>query len=460
MHTRSISLCLALAVLTGLSVPGVAPAAVATPKAKAPTITRVTPMRLRVGSTVVIRGRNFSSRRTRNTVIFRTPNGRSAFIKPSSATRTKLVVKIPKSMARLLAPQSSRFTLRVLTGRKFSKWTPRRLSPVFVGTGTPPRPAGVAPTPGTSGGAAPGCGTNFDDGDLLSAGEETQIGTDPCRADTDGDGMSDGWEYYAAKDLNIKAVPYPGSRPFPNALDPSDAGVDFDGDGLLAREEYRAWRATGSSFVLSKLGDANLESTLGYSDGTKFSRSSETPAVPAWRSSSYGLSNPTQPFPATFNLHGDAAWRDDERDADGDGLSNWLESERGPSRNEYFKHFWADDKRFDPVVEPWSKQETTCGTTPGYFDERPFANLDLADGDVDGDNLLDGEDDQDNDDVTNITELYELSYDLDGDGNACGAYAPGVVPSISFGGSSRAVNPFNPCAPNPNSRTCPDYIPF
>lgn len=457
MHRRSISLCLALAALTGLSAPGaVAPATAAT--AKAPTITRVTPMRLRVGSTVVIRGRNFSSRRTRNTVIFRTPSGRSAFIKPSSATTRKLVIKIPRSMARLLTPQSSRFKLRVLTGRKFSKWTPSRLSPVFVGTGTPPRPVGVAPGSGP-GAAATGCGTNFDDGDLLSAGEETQIGTDQCRADTDGDGMADGWEYYAAKDLNIKAVPYPGKRPFPNALDPSDAGVDFDGDGLLAREEYRAWRATGSSFVLSKLGDANLESTLGYSDGTKFSRSGEAPAVPAWKSSSYGLSNPAQPFPATFNLHGDAAWRDDERDADSDGLSNWLESERGPRNGDWGKGFYANTDRFEPIVEPW-RDKAYCGYRPGHFEERPFASLDLTDSDVDGDSLLDGEDDQDDDDVNNITEFYEFSYDLDGNGNAFCGWAPGVMPSINVGGTAAPVNPWNPCVPNPSSRTCPDRIPF
>ena len=143
MHRRSISLCLALAALAGLSAPGAAaPATAAT--ANAPTIARVTPMRLRVESTVVIRGCNFSSRRTRNTVIFRTPSGRLAFIKPSSVTTRKLVIKIPSSMARLLTPQSSRFKLRVLTGRKFSKWTSPRLSPVFVGTDPPPRPVGVA----------------------------------------------------------------------------------------------------------------------------------------------------------------------------------------------------------------------------------------------------------------------------------------------------------------------------
>ena len=37
--------------------------------------------------------------------------------------------------------------------------------------------------------------------------------------------MTDGWEFYSAKDLNVKAVPYPGKRPFPNALDPSDGGT-------------------------------------------------------------------------------------------------------------------------------------------------------------------------------------------------------------------------------------------
>ena len=78
-------------------------------------------------------------------------------------------------------------------------------------------------------------------------------------------------------------MPYPGKRPFPNALDPSDgspgtsSGIDFDGDGLTSVEEYRAWRYTGSSFIEAKAGGLDLESPLGYSDGTKFSRASEAP---------------------------------------------------------------------------------------------------------------------------------------------------------------------------------------
>jgi hypothetical protein len=189
--------------------------------------------------------------------------------------------------------------------------------------------------------------------------------------------------------------------------------------------------------------------------------------VPNWQSYKYGLSNPVQPFPGTYDLKGDAAWRDQERDADGDGLNNRMESAKGPSTNAWWNSFWANDKRFSPAIEPWGKK-FYCGTqSPGYFAERPFAELDLADSDVDGDGLLDGEDDQDNDDVNNITEVYEEEKDLDGNGGAPGSpnpawcgYGVGVVPSINFGGVDSAVNPFNPCAPDPNSRTCQDYVPF
>ena len=85
--------------------------------------------------------------------------------------------------------------------------------------------------------------------------------------------------------------------------------------------------------------------------------------------------------------------------------------------------------------------------------------LDLADPDVDGDTLLDGEDDQDNDDINNISEIYEVNKDLDGDGGfTCG---PLHLPEFDLDRGPavdpRAVNAFNPCAPDPNSRTCHDW---
>jgi IPT/TIG domain len=468
---RLITIC--LLALSAVALLAAAPIASAAVK---PQITRVTPMRISVGNLLTIRGKHFKARAKRNTVIFRAGNGRTAFAKPRRASGTKLVVRVPAAVAGLLTVKNSRqrptrLKLRVLAG-KFSDYTGRRLSPVVTGAGD-----------GDGGNdSTKVCKDDSDhDNDLLSNDLELQIGTDPCLDDTDGDNMIDGWEYFAAKDLNLKAVPYPGKRPFPNALDPSDgasgtfSSYDFDGDGLTTLEEFRAWRITGKSFIASKAGGLDLESPLGYSDGTKYSRAAETPSVPAWRSSQYGLSNPTQPFPATYDLFGDTAWRDSERDADRDGLSNRIESSRGPSNNAWWKKFWANEDNFSPAIEPLGKKYYCAPgpvQSPGYYDKRPYADLDLADPDVDGDNLLDGEDDQDNDDVDNITEIYETEFDLDGNGGPppvgftkginppwCGyGNDPVPVPSISFGGVDAAVNPFNPCAPNMNSRTCPDYI--
>lgn len=435
--------------------PATAPATAAKrAQAAKPKITRVTPMRLEVGETLTIRGRNFRARKGRNTIIFKAAGGRTAFAKPRSAGRRRLVVRVPASVARLLVlrdgrQRPTRLKLRVLAGR-FSAFTPRRLSPVLLGIGAGEGPdAGVQKPPAV-------CNKDDDhDDDLLSNALEIQHGTDPCLADTDGDGSVDGWEYYAAKDLNLKAVPYPDRRPYPNPLDPGDTDIDFDGDGLLGREEFRAWVVTGRSFDPNRLRGHDLESALGYSDGTQFSRASEEPLRPQWVGPSYGLPAPSASFPETFRLDDNPAWRDDERDADRDGLSNWLEAARGPGQPSWWASLWA---REEFQIEPWPKKIASCEQAPGAFDERPFAALDLADRDVDGDGLLDGEDDQDNDDFVNVTELYETIYDLDDNDQAACGYA--TVPSIAFGGDERIVNAFNPCAPNPASRTCPPYVPF
>ena len=469
---RITFICLTLVAAALLVLPAAASAQTERTTAAKPQITRVQPMRISVGGTLRITGRRFKATRAKNTVIFRSSDGRTAFAKPRRASRTRLYVRVPASVSRLLAvasggQQPTRLKLRVLAG-KFSKFTPRRLSPVVTGAGEGDGP----------GGSAGVCNSDSDhDNDLLSNPREEEIGTDPCLEDTDNDQMSDGWEYWSARDLNVKAVPYPAKRPFPNALDPSDgapagntaSNFDYDGDGLTTLEEYRAWRITGSSFLDSQLDlpgttPTDFESVLGYSDGTKFSRARETPDPPAWKSASiydYGLPNPTVDFPDFYNLHGDAAWRDSERDADADGLANRIESARGPSNNAWQEGFWKQEAI---KVEVWEKKEY-CGQRPGFFSERNFANLDLADPDVDGDTLLDGEDDQDNDDYINVIELYETEFDLDGNGAGgenpawCGI-AAGIVPSIDRGGVDWAVNAMNPCVPNPDSRSCPDYIPF
>ena len=110
--------------------------------APAPQITRVQPMRVAVGGTLTISGRNFKAQRRKNTVIFRSSTGRTAFAKPVRASKRKLVVRVPVAVARLLKVANSsqrptRLQLRVLAG-KFSKFTPRRLSPVVTGVGDGP----------------------------------------------------------------------------------------------------------------------------------------------------------------------------------------------------------------------------------------------------------------------------------------------------------------------------------
>jgi len=450
---RIVITCLTLVAAALLMLPAGASAAPKKKGAPAPSISRVKPMRISVGQVLTITGHRFKAKRSKNTVIFRNGSGRTAFVKPIRASKTKLVLRLPASVARLLKVASSgqqptRLKLRVLSGT-FSRFTSRRLSPVVTAAGDGDG--------GGGGGNVAVCDNDSDhDNDLLSNSLELQIGTDPCLADTDNDQMTDGWEFWSAKDLNVKAVPYPGKRPFPNALDPTDgapAGIsyspyDFDGDGLTTLEEYRAWRYTGSSLDMSHV-SVGLESALGYSDGTKFSRASTGPA--------------TRNFDLIYGSGDSSVNRDDERDADADGLANWLESIHGPGHAAYWGGYWKVPER---AIEPWAKK-SYCGAPgveeqrPGEFTQRPFADVDLADPDVDGDTLLDGQDDQDNDDYTNITEMYEVVADIDGNGNPawCGK-ADGWIPTINRSGVDWAINPFNPCVPNRDSRSCPPYIPF
>src|SRR5215210_1847861 len=161
---RLVITCLTLVAAALLVLPAAASAATQ----KAPQITRVQPMRISVGGTLTVTGRRFKSTRLKNTVIFRAGDGRTAFAKPRRATRTRLVLTVPASVARLLkvansSQQPTRLKLRVLAG-KFSKFTPRRLSPVVTSAGSGDGPGG-----GGGGGGTPVCADDSDhDNDMLS----------------------------------------------------------------------------------------------------------------------------------------------------------------------------------------------------------------------------------------------------------------------------------------------------
>ncbi|HWM12138.1 MAG TPA: hypothetical protein VNO82_22450 [Solirubrobacteraceae bacterium] len=477
--------------------PATAPATAAErAKAAKPTIARVTPMRLEVGETLTIRGKRFRAKPRRNTVIFRGADGRTAFAKPRRASRRKLVVKVPASVARLLIVRDgrqrpTRLTLRVLAGR-FSAFTPRRLSPVVLGIGG----AGGPGDPGGPGG--PGdpakklaaCNSDADhDNDLLPNLREIEIGTDPCLLDTDGEGIEDGYEYQSARDLNDdeyqdpnSILPYPGKRPYPNPLDPSDRDIDFDGDSLTLREEQKLWRygvgVGRAARTLEPLyySDGN-QSSIYRRDGAGKRRPDLTAAGyslqsaflgwaadngyrtvslvdhdqhwsdPGSTATGYGLLDINRdgvesativagyalPELTYYDLLPDGYLSDDERDEDADGLTNFDET-HGRLTAEYWDGCYAS--------------ETPFGLT--------YAGTDVSDADSDGDGVRDGADDQDHDDIPNIMELSRLAASGLWDAERSCKPLEGLPspPDTHHPDAYGRVNPFNPCLPADLSRTC------
>jgi Bacterial TSP3 repeat len=366
-------------------------ATISSTPAPLPTIRRITPLRLAIGAKLTIVGRNFVPGRHRDTVVFLRSGAPAVFLKADTATRTKLTITLTSKLTRFLrvsntgAKLATRFRLRVLARRFGARFTSTAHSPVVLPAAAKP----TTPTPSTacslqSAKANPSADS---DGDGLSNGLELQIKTDPCNADTDGDGITDGYEYQSALDLNSRALPYPGKRPYPNALDPSDANTDYDGDGLTMADEYAAWITYGHKAF-----------PLNYSDGTQTSGGpvAVTPAT-AWE-----------------DLNGDGFLTDDEKDLDGDGLTNWDEA-----HGRMTPGWWA------------AVYTSEVAYTVHYL------GTNWLDRDTDGDTLADGADDVDHDGYTNAQEV-------------AGRFLP--VNAIW-------TQPFNPCLPDYTSITCAKHPP-
>ena len=232
------------------------------------------------------------------------------------------------------------------------RWRSRRSAPTSAATATRTGRR-TQPTPTTT-------------HDFLPDSIETVARTNPCVADSDGDKLLDGWEYLSALDLNDNALPYPGKRPYPNALF-ADAGVDHDGDGLHAWIEHTLWWAGGHKYPLD------------YSDGDQ-------------------MTAPTT-----------GGCRDLER----------LGLRRHPLRRRARLRQGRAREHLRVL-----RRATSCrGSRPS-----PARSARTCmDPDTDGDGLLDGYDDQDHDDVSNIAEL------------SAGTWA------------------MNPCDPG-ISRTCPRWL--
>jgi len=362
-------LALSFALLVPAALP--ATAAAGTP-AKVPVVKSVSPLKANIGDTLTVKGANFVPGTGKNTVIFRKDGDKAVFVKAGASTRTQLKVVLPPKLAAYLINVNNqaaptRFRLRVIGARLSARYTLASGSPVI---GPAPLAEGPGVTPPVGGSSATDCDgdgtpnvsdTGDTDADLLPDNLETQLKTDPCKVDSDGDGVEDGYEYYSALDLNGRvlsgmlvdpaALPYPAKRPYANPLDGSDANVDFDGDGLVLLQEYQAWIRFGGHRL-----------PLLYSDGKQHSID-----------------------PATGV---DSVLGDDVKDVDQDGLGNMTEANGRFSSRAWWSTWYTEEVLYS--VE--------------------YAGLDWLDQDTDGDGVPDGADDIDHDGFTNADEASRAVY--------------------------------------------------
>ncbi|MDQ3740635.1 MAG: hypothetical protein M3389_06785, partial [Actinomycetota bacterium] len=295
----------------------VASADAATTRTTFPSITKIDPLNVGIGETMTVSGKGFVPGRNKNTVVFKRDKQRAIFAKAITASSTKLKVVVPEKLRPFLTKSNgadlpTKFRIRILARRFGKRYTAPDSSPVIapvaVGRGAEnplplPGPAPTGPPADCEHDGVIDDLDSDDDNDHMSDTFEAAIGTDRCKLDTDGDTLSDFWEYQSALDLNLRALPYPGKRPYPNALF-SDLNVDYDGDGLHNWQEHAMWVKYG-----------NAGTVLTYSGGTQRS----DPAS--------GLT-------------------DDNRDVEGDGLGNWVEA-NGPGRRGWWSAMYEDENDYE-----------------------------------------------------------------------------------------------------------------
>jgi IPT/TIG domain-containing protein len=426
MNSRRVVLCLG-ALLSALLAFSASASAKSTPT---PVIKSISPMTLKVGEKLTIKGKNFLPGKNKTRVFFVRKSGGTAFARAEKATKTKLVVTLPAQLDKVLDGKTVRVQVRVLT-KKFGKLTAAKKSPLV----SPSVPGTIeGPDPGVTGpGSAagdcdkdgvPNSEESDMDNDLLSNDDEKTLGLDPCAADTDLDGVEDGYEWFSALDLNRTVLfgerpptPYPAKRPYPNPLF-ADAEVDYDGEGLSLGQEHALWQTYGGHAT-----------PLNYSDGLQTTVATPLPPDEILQ----------QLDAATAGSHyNDGMLDDGERDADGDNLSNWDEF-NGSMNQSWWTEQYKDEKEY-PLT---------------------YSGTQATDPDTDGDGVLDGDDDQDHDGLSNAFEVrrpwnWSLTYiSVNGDTPHDGTDGqPNYQPN-----AYARVQPFNPCKPV-YSETCHRHPPF
>ena len=395
---------------------------------KKPVVTSVKPMQANIGDTITIYGRNFIKGKGKNTVAFRRDGSKTVFVKGDVSTLRQIRVVLPDTLAPFVVDgKLTQFRLRVLAKRFGKSFTPvsksPRIGPAPAKPADPGAPGGGATpaTPATP--AAPPVDLNDcdedgvlnkneddNDDDLLSDTLEKELMTDDCAADSDGDGVADGFEYKSAVDLNDDeyqqpnaALPYPGKRPYPNPLF-ADATADFDGDGLKLVTEFELWKYTYSKAAQTA---QRTLFPLSYSDGLQYSVHGVCQAAGNPADSPCGANSAGRRYP-TLKAEGYERW------FGANGFYTWLQSSGYarvvlgwyPEQPPYFQ-----GQEFHILDANLSGTVTDGGyTTPGVADmadsEPGFSKSELYAFSADGSKFLsDEERDEDADGLSNLDEL-------------------------------------------------------
>jgi hypothetical protein len=480
-----------VAALSALLLPAVAAGPATADAAKRskrlPVVTKITPKKAFVGETLTIRGRHFRPGVNKNTVAFKRRGARVVFVKAAKGTKKLLKVELPKRLEKVLlvkngTPVPTRLRVRVISFRFGRKFTSVGRSP-FVGPEKPPAPPApptVDPDADCDGDGLANRIDSDDDNDLLTDAVEGRYKLNACDVDSDGDGVEDGYEYASARDLNDdehqgavnQNLPYPEKRPYPNPLDGDDGGTDHDGDALTLKEEYDLWKYTIAHGSPRTLG------LLTYSAGLQhsvYSVRADGRRQPAQASVNYPKQVAFQNWAAVrrydrvglaqvrdffwTDAGADDAWWYAPRtqypivDMNRDGTASFSERNYYAGSDSWLNDYERDEDA-DGLSNGW---ETRSCLNPVYWQklydrETPYpvnyAGTRLDDADTDGDGVLDGADDQDNDDVPNVMECSR-SMALVGT-----TYDPGDINTLPAKGF---VNPFNPCLPHVLSRSCNRY---
>src|SRR4051812_6272413 len=135
---------LALLATALLACAGIASAA--KKKSSAPAVTKVSPLKLKVGDKLTVYGKNFLPGKGKSKVFFlRVGHQGAAWVRADKATKTKITVTVPAGLRKLIPANGAptRFQIRVLA-KRFGSATKSSRSPLISATPASAGGAGAA----------------------------------------------------------------------------------------------------------------------------------------------------------------------------------------------------------------------------------------------------------------------------------------------------------------------------